>query len=568
MSISCIKQYIFTNFGVGIKDDIWLAYRIELLINVTAASLLFQSHKVFTWCIFIDEDLPYIYKARLFDLAAKSEMPLVLVCPVQGYSEIQNAIALILKESSIDEPILTTRIDDDDALNIKAIEQIQKSAMKSISSNEEIALIALTNGFEWLPSEQAFRKVSYDSLALGLTLLSRRSAKVHSITQLAHHSALTTLQTLQPKATYIPIDIDGAGYLYTKHPLSDSYYIGSRARILQDANTFGVDGVELRIFGLNLVVINYLKQVFSESPFGMPHKYLAKLGELRNELKLRQLIDHPDSASNNDQSILLAKIDWYQKNATRKNPSLKNKKTRLAIIGSCVSRDLFAQRPELLEKFELVCYLARQSVISYTSSPCYEPSVRNRISDTGFEDRRAQWDMDKSHWDVLEAARPDVIMIDFIDERIGLIFHNGSIVTPSGPIIKAFDKSNTLYEVVRPWDKRTKKLREWAVREFLIRCYSIADNIIIQKAGWAQEYIDGEKEIKSFLDTKYKTLVGLNSTILDDIFRSASMSDIPHEVIGGGELMRGGGGHLWSFCPYHYDDAYYKQLSKDLMRRV
>lgn len=568
MSMPCIKQYIFTNFGVGIKDDIWLSYRIELLINVTASSLFAQTHKVFTWYIFIDEDLPYIYKARLFELTSKSKLSLVLVYPVQGYSEIQGAIASILKESSLDEPILTTRIDDDDALNIKAIEQIQKSATKSLSSNEEVALISLTNGFEWLPSEQAFRKVSYDSLALGLTLLSRRSEKVHSITQLAHHSALNTLRTLQPKASYIPIDIDGAGYLYTKHPLSDSYYIGSRARILQDANTFGVSEIDLSIFGLNLKIINFLKQVFSESPFGMPHKYLAKLGELRKELKFLQSLDHPDSDINKNQSIILAKIEWYQKNATRKNPTLKNKKARLAIIGSCVSRDLFSQKPELLEKFELVAYLARQSVISYTSSPCHDTSIRNRIGDNGFEDRRAQWDMDKSHWDVLEAARPDVIMIDFIDERIGLIFHKGSIITPSGPVLKAFDKSNTIYEVVRPWDSRAKNLREWAVRAFLIRCYSITDNIILHKAGWAQEYIDDGNEIKSFCDTKYKTLVALNSTILDDVFRIASLTDIPHEIIGGGDIMRGGGSHLWSFCPYHYDISYYKQLSKDLMRRV
>lgn len=569
--MSNIRHLVFTNFGVGIKDIEWIAYRMELLMNITANSILSQTFKNFTWNIFIDFNLPYIYKARLFELSSKAGQPFVEIHQVEDYSEIQNSIANIIKRHDLDEPILTTRIDDDDALNINAFEIIQKSAVESLNSNIKVSLISLNNGLEWLPSEKVFRFVSYESIALGLTLLSNQSEKIYSITQLAHHKAVETLKSKISFATYNPIDINGVGYLYTKHQLSDSYYVGSKARILQDVNSFGVNEIDVSIFGLSLKDVDHVKKVFMEAPLGMPHKYLAKLGELRNDLKRNKSSSFPKSQDNDEvedfSKEILAKIEWYQKNAVRKNPYSRGSKPRVAIIGSCVTRDLFSHRPELMEKYEVVAYLARQSVISYTSSPCGDVSVRNRISDSGFESRRAQWDMDKSHWKVLEAARPDVIIIDFIDERIGVIFHQGSIITPSGPIIKAFEKAGIEHEIIRPWDNKLIKIREWAVREFLMRCYSICNNIIVHKAGWAHEYIENES-INSFFDTKYKTLVNLNTSVLNQVFENCNLADIPFEVIGGGELMRAGGKYLWSFSPYHYDYSYYKQLSKDLIRRL
>ncbi|WP_241152850.1 DUF6270 domain-containing protein, partial [Pseudomonas viridiflava] len=91
----------------------------------------------------------------------------------------------------------------------------------------------------------------------------------------------------------------------------------------------------------------------------------------------------------------------------------------------------------------------------------------------GSEDKRAAYDLAKNHWADLETSRPDIILIDFIDERIGLIQHHGSIFSASGPVIKAFERAGIEYEIKRPWRREVKALREWALPAFLEKASSI-----------------------------------------------------------------------------------------------
>lgn len=564
-----IKHFVFTNFGVGIKDFEWIAYRMELLLNITAKSLSNQVRDNFCWYIFLDKDIPYIHKRKLLDFSFNSKRIKINICEVDSYYSIKDEIKKIISNNcNVNDFILTSRIDDDDALNINAFDFIYKNALKCVEEKKELALISLTSGYEWLPVEQKFRGVSYESLALGLTLLSKPNNRVYSITQLAHHKAFETLNKVEENAVYIPLDLNGGGYLYTKHQLSDSYYFGSRARILQDVNSFSIDTIELQNFGLKLEDFNEVKSIFSKAPIGMPHKYLAKLAELNNIYKKEKEEGGDGEGKQSVLDSLESRIEWFRNNATRKNPLARNSKVRIAIVGSSVSRDLFNHRPELLENFEIVSYISRQSILGYVSTPCMDAKIKNRIESSNFEGKRALWDVEKSHWKILESSRPDIILIDFIDERIGSVFHDGTVLTPSGPIVKAFERANLDFEILRPWNEKISTLRGWAVREFLLRCYSICSNIILHQASWAKEFYDSEGGVGKFEDTKFKTLVGLHSNVLSDLFLKAEGVDIPFELIGGGDLMRAGGKHYWSFSPYHYDVSYYKQLSKDLVRRI
>lgn len=562
-----VKHVIFTNFGIGIFDEIWLMYRFEIFKNTVFPSLFFQSNQNFEWYIFIDKNLTGLFKLKLEELSDKY-INLKLI-EVEDYSYVSAEIETII--SHIDaECLITSRIDDDDCLHTEAIQYIQESAI-NYSGKDKIVVISFKNGLEFLPSDNCVRNISYETLALGLSLVNYSdTGKRKSVTSYAHHTILETLSKQNIQADFIAIEKSYPTYLYTKHPLSDSYFFGARARILGDSTTimYKMDPINFDLFGITEENVACIETILFDAPIGMPHKYLEQLGSLRNQIKKEKTLVDTNQMSDKLQK-LEAKKHKFETSATRPNPGrlAKKRKLRVAIVGSCVSRDLFEFEQEVLSGFEIVFYSARSSMISYLSLP--NTDSRLRISGIAFEEKRALYDLDKTHWEQLEYSLPDIILTDFVDERIGLIQHQGSIFSASGPIIKAFERAEIDFEILRPWSEKVQKIRLWAVKPFLERLRTICPNIIVHKAGWAETFYDETKKILNFDGSEFDKLISLNNEILNQIFESAETSGVPVEFIGGKEIgMHAGGNHKWAFCPYHYNDKYYKSLARQFLARI
>lgn len=559
------QHFFFTNFGIGIKDEIWLTYRLEIFLNTVFPSLANQSSRDFEWVIFIDKALPVIHVRRLQE-AIQTHALNARLLPVEEYVAVPGEIEKLLANVQ-STTVLTSRIDDDDCIHHRVVELIQREALKP-SSSEDIQVISLKKGFEFLPSDNCYREVSHETLALALTLVDRALAgKKRSINQYAHHLVVETLAKQGVRFSHTALELDVPLYLYTKHPLSDSYFFGSRARIIADPRRR--DGFDEKFFaqyGLSLQRLTYLAELTRHAPLGMPHKYLEKLSVVRAEIRAESSREQRSSHSGLD--ALLARKSRLERHAVRSNPSRPDGgNIRVAILGSCVTRDLFEVQSQQLEAFEPCYYMARSSVVSYMG----QPSVDARISvpDGGFEDRLAQWDLSKQHWDLLEQSRPDIILLDFIDERIGLIQHQGSVFSASGPVIKAFERSATDFEIRRPWSREVQALRQWALPKFLDRVYSICQNIIVHKAVWATHFKGAEADQQSFAGSEFEKLIELNNGVLQGMFEQLENTCAPVELIGGLEAgLVAGGDHRWSFCPYHYDSSYYKTLARQLRARV
>jgi hypothetical protein len=194
---------------------------------------------------------------------------------------------------------------------------------------------------------------------------------------------------------------------------------------------------------------------------------------------------------------------------------------------------------------------------------------RIKITGDGFEDKRARYDLFKNHWSDLEQSQPDIILVDFIDERIGLIQHNGSIFSASGPTIKAFERANIEFEIKRPWSTEITTLREWAVPAFLEKASSICQNIFVHKAVWASTYRDENNNVASFENSEFARLIELNNEVLNKMIVPLEDSPTAVEQIGGIEAgLMAGGDHKWAFCPYHYTSTYYKTVAKQLLARI
>lgn len=565
-----LKHLIFTNFGVGITDELWLTYRLEILQHTVAVSLAAQTNPNFEWHVFIDQRLPNLHRMRLEDL--KNAIPGLVLHEVDDYSRIIISINRIARATPC-QVLITSRIDDDDCLHVGAVDRIQKAALAD-PDGAKVSIIALRNGLEYLPTDGIVRPVEYDTLALGLSLVDRRgSGAPLVVSSYAHHTIRETLNKQNIAVRYIGIEDSEPLYLYTKHQLSDSYYFGARARILQDESKLDLSDGLLRHFGLDHRRVDALRRALIDAPVGMPHKYLEQLSLVRQQLHKAAQVPQDGQAApcaaTLDFELLLARKRRLERHATRSNPVARGQaKVRVAILGSCVTRDLFEVQKANLGAFEVCFYSARSSLVSAQSLPSTDS--RLRIPHDSFESKRALYDLDKSLWDRLEASRPDLVMIDLIDERLGLIQHQGSVFSASGPMVKAFERAAIDHTVMRPWSEAAMNLRQWAAKPFIERVHGICSSVFLHRAQWADSYLDKDLTIRSFAESSFAKLIELNNQIIREASVALENSCVSFEAIGGLEpgTLLAGGKHLWAFAPYHYDERYYRSLARQFLARI
>lgn len=565
-----LEHHVFTNFGVGITDERWLSYRLAILQNTVYRSLQAQTCKDFTWHVFLDYRLPEIIKIQLEEL--KDVGTDIALHYTEKYRTIIKDIRAICQQSK-SRVLITSRIDDDDCLHIDAIKRLQAIA-RDPGWKTDIAVASFCHGIEYLAADRIGRHSRYKTLALGLSLIDRnpKKSKRSIISEYAHHSILDTLAAAGTSHTYYGIEDDEPSFIYTKHPISDSYYFGARARIINDVMRIESSDMDFSRFGLTEDNAGSLARIACDAPLGQPYKYLEQLNAVRKSIEAHTLNEKADVAhAPPDESLmrLLFKEHRLESQATRRNPTRNSfGKIRVAILGSCVTRDLFEVQKDALSEFEICFYSARATLGSMLSCPCLDPRIV--VSDDSFESKRAIFDLTKSTWEKLEISRPDIVIVDLIDERIGSIFHAGSVLTASGPMVKGFERAHVDFQIMRPWSDPVTQLRQWAAPHFLHRLGSICDSIFLHEASWADEYINeaGQKDLIE--NTEFGTLASLNNTIIFDTIKAFEQSLTPFESIGGlrSNTMLAGGNHRWTFSPFHYDASYYKALARQLLSKM
>ena len=86
---------------------------------------------------------------------------------------------------------------------------------------------------------------------------------------------------------------------------------------------------------------------------------------------------------------------------------------RFSILGSCVTSDVFRFASDL---GPLASYHARTSILSIMSPPL--PLADDELDwSSDFARRAVQADFAKTLFDDLEAASPDYLIVDFVDDR-------------------------------------------------------------------------------------------------------------------------------------------------------
>lgn len=190
------NHIIITRFSVYIKymitskknilfDDKRLNRRFSLFITFCYPSITKQVNKNFTWIILIDKNLPEKYKIKLKNIISepnKNTGPIIKIIEwdpiLYEFANINWIKKLYLEPNNISAKyLITTRLDDDDALYPYFTETIQSYINKCISNKWVInyRFITLPTGLVWMGGNgnKYGNLYTYQSnfIAIGLTLI-------------------------------------------------------------------------------------------------------------------------------------------------------------------------------------------------------------------------------------------------------------------------------------------------------------------------------------------------------------------------------------------------------------
>lgn len=243
--------------------------------------------------------------------------------------------------------------------------------------------------------------------------------------------------------------------------------------------------------------------------------------------------------------------------ATTILPNALTGKLNVALIGSCVTRDAL----KFIECSN-INYFARTSFISLVAPPL---SINEDSLDIkgNFEKRMVVADFKKTAIQSISENPPDIILLDFIDERFDICQVGASYVTRSNYMLQAFSNNENFNTILKK--KNIKSLWLESCNKVMAELSALNVPIVMHKAWWASSYMNHDtKEIVSFSDDELR-VVKENNDMLKfyyDAVRAACPNIIELEL--DKELVYSDFAHQWGRDYFHYSNDYYKSFSSKL----
>ncbi|MBC9821929.1 DUF6270 domain-containing protein [Terrabacter sp. MAHUQ-38] len=231
--------------------------------------------------------------------------------------------------------------------------------------------------------------------------------------------------------------------------------------------------------------------------------------------------------------------------------------TRTLIYGSCVSRDTFEFLPDT---YRLVTYVARQSAIS-AGAPADGVLTRLKQLPSAFQNRMVGGDVRGDLPAVLErnAQDVDLVLIDLIDERGGVVPIGGGFVTKLAELWSAGGREVTAGIPLLEFGTN-EHFDAWsgsfeAVVGHLNRL-GLKKRTVVLRTPWAKLAPDGSPiPIPSWM-TAPDTANRLYQRYFEHVERlGLTVIDLPED------LARSPLDHRWGPSPFHYMEPAYRHLA-------
>lgn len=230
---------------------------------------------------------------------------------------------------------------------------------------------------------------------------------------------------------------------------------------------------------------------------------------------------------------------------------------RVLIYGSCVSRDTFEFLPD---SYSLLSYVARQSAIS-AGAPAVDVLGRIKRLPSDFQQRMVRGDVKGDLHQVVRRLAPqtDLVLVDLVDERGGVLSIGGGYVTKLAEFWAAGGKDVAARAPHVPfgsaehfelWSKGIDRLVH------VLREEGLLERTLVLRTPWARLDPDGDPiPVPGWM---------MDPDRANDLYRryfnhvsAAGLSTVSLPD----ELARSPLDHRWGPSPFHYSEAAYRFLA-------
>lgn len=246
--------------------------------------------------------------------------------------------------------------------------------------------------------------------------------------------------------------------------------------------------------------------------------------------------------------------------------------SRVAIIGSCITRDLWPIRGAE-GAFSTV---SRTSFASLFSKPLtgFRPAPQPPHGMTKFQHRSILADLKKTALTQLMGYRPTHIIFDFIDERFDLLAVGGGIYTHSWELEASGYLGRRAFGGARPVPRLSQGCeRLWrdgaAELAALIGASPLKDaQVILHSARWATSSRDARGRLRPLYGTEILAGRPASSEAhnrLLEAYEAEFLRLLPAAtVVAAPEHRIADERHEWGLSPFHYMPDYYREIIRQL----
>lgn len=243
---------------------------------------------------------------------------------------------------------------------------------------------------------------------------------------------------------------------------------------------------------------------------------------------------------------------------------------KVAILGSCITRDLWSGRGD---SFPDLLYVSRTSLPSIMAKPV-EGVVVSSSPPPGlgpFQHRALITDLDKTALERLAAFAPTHLVVDFIDERYDLLCVDG------GAMANATWELETSGYLAQPPFARAQRISRFSQayeelwREGLQRFAAFVSGtplaearLILHSARWAEAARGPDGRIAP-LPTRetpdeiaaQNALLARYEALFNETFSGLARVEAPQRRLADAA-------HVWGLSPFHYVPEYYREIARQL----
>lgn len=247
--------------------------------------------------------------------------------------------------------------------------------------------------------------------------------------------------------------------------------------------------------------------------------------------------------------------------------------SRIAIIGSCITRDLWPVRGEGVEN---LLYLSRTSLPSLFSPPPpeFEPYAEPPGGLTQSQHRAVVHDLAKQALAALLAFRPTHLIIDLIDERFDLLSVGGAIVTDSWELREAGYLREPALAGAHTIPRLSAACEDLWMQGALdfaafVKATPLREAVLIlHEAQWAERYVDAEGAERPFRVVEilegHAAQVSRHNALLRT-YQQALISLLPDlKRVEAPQGRTADETHRWGLSPFHYTPSYYDSVREQL----